>query len=349
MKIKVKLLKHIKTIFLLLMSTQLVDLYANKLKEKALREVEVSNVLLEEPSFKLKIRKSGAPLVVHLNGVQVFKELSTDQTSLYYPVNDFIANGENIINFDLISDENMGYRLGKDTYASVSLLLEITGGEDQIISTLSYDNRQKDKLSGSSVAGKYSSLENFKASNNGNVKVSKIIEKQIASYNRIKIEGISLEHIVSLRTSFPRWKFLDSDFIMEEGFDYNALSDKEYQELKETPLIQSLYDEYVTIHSALKRKDIEAIIDLFDERNEELDIALGLEKGDAKKNLYDDLKESSDNHKLIPFTVSKRSFFIEKGNRIAYVSPIAFDRADGITSKYNMKFRLKNGKWILTR
>jgi hypothetical protein len=345
---KIKSLKYLKIIFLLLISIQLMNLYADEPKKK-LRELEVSNVLLENPSFKLKIRKSGAPLVVHLNGVQVFEELSTDQTGLYYPVNDFMTSGENIISFNLMAFDNMDFQLGKDTYANVSLLLEGSSGEDQVISILSYDNRQKNKLSSTSSAGRYSSLDRFKARNNGDVLIGELLSQPMKYYLSNKVSGINLEHTVNLQTPFPRWRFLDSDLIMEEEFDYNEISNQEYQELKATPLIQSLYDVYFNIQNALEQKDISSIIDLFDERNQELEIALDLETGYVKNSLSTELLESIAKDKLVVSTRNQRDFYIEKGNRLAYIDPIAFNKPSGGSSKYNMKFRLKNGKWILTR
>ena len=122
-------------------------------------------------------------------------------------------------------------------------------------------------------------------------------------------------------------------------------------ELSNQNAIKELYYIYTKIHTALKNKNAESIIDMFDEKNNETDIAMNKKPGSTKVNLLSGLKDASEdeNNIIVPFSYNEYFFEIEDNLKLIYIDAIAWNIKSGGSRKFSMKFRRENGKWILTR
>jgi hypothetical protein len=313
-------------------------------------ETPTKTLLTNKPIFLLEITKSGAPVKIDLNGMEVYLDRSRHQEFVTYPLNDLIATGQNILDIYLMAPEYLDYSLPEDSFVEVRLRVQDDKGDKFTITTLNYPVSEKDSSLGSSESGKYAFLNNeFAKHPSGEVELEKISVSNLQTIYGHKVGGKKLSQSIVLETPFPRWKFLDSDNIIEQNFLEMSLED--VAELRQTPLIRSLYEANDVIFQALKNKKIDSIINLFDERSNDTDIAFYNPHGQTKNGFYQSLDEKVNEAELLEIDFQKRGFEIESNQKVAYLyKAIRFKNHDGSGyTIYSIKFRLENGKWIVTR
>ncbi len=315
-------------------------------KETAMRETEIFG---REPIYKLRINAYKAGIVARLNGVEVYKNFSeSGRNTNLITVNDLIVNGFNSIDFTLSSEQKLSSK------AKGEVTLEVFAeGKHYILNHLSVDMSQKEITKDSTPPGRYSyTKEGFKADSNGTIVVEEVKMSPDTMYQSTKQDGIKVTQRISLPTPFPRWRFLDSQDIID--FDINYISMDEYNKLKHSPKIQALYALDAKLRAALKAKNPQSIIDLFSERFQESAAAFYDTAQNLKKELLDDFIEVVHNptKKLIEYPNPDDLYFvIEENRKLAWIRPIEFyDKETGIYSSYEIKYRInKQGEWVITR
>lgn len=305
----------------------------------------------DKPSYKLKIKGTHTKILVFINGVNVYEHFALSSCYIEYPINDYITTGKNEIKVQLISGIDEKFEIDKQAKVTVNLLVYSSKtGKEYTVSTIDYDNRSKDKLSLSSEAKEYK-ISEISPLDSEFVTIGSINKKTIKKYQGTDIHGIELSQTIKLRTPFPRWKFLDSEEIIDKSFD-QEVSDKEYENLKSTKEIQELYAIYGKIHSAIKENNVASIIDMFDERGIEKEAAYYDPKGYNKEGQLKRLIEvsSGGDYEIRDFNPNKEFYFIEDNRKLIYLDVIRFkNKKTGMYRKFGMSFRRENGKWILTR
>ena len=302
----------------------------------------------DKPSYKLKIKATWAEIEVMVNGVSVYKHFEYNSCYREHPINDYITTGENEIKVLIITDESSNYQIKERAKVSVSLLVRSSEtGKEYTVSTLDYDNTKKDKLAQSSEAKEYE-ITYIGPSNSEKVVVSKVKSRALTRYQADRVGGVELSQKVTLRTPFPRWKFLDSEEIINKSFN-DLIKSGEAIKFKDSKEIQELYAIYGKIHTAIKEGKISSIIDMFDERGAEMDRAYYHESGYNKEEMLKDLIEASNEWEIREFDPKKADYFIENNRKLIYLKVIRFKNSNGLFMTLGMKFRRENGKWILTR
>ena len=355
----------LKKIIIFVLMVQIA--YSTQLGDKKL-----INILKNKPYFTVSIDKTDVKIFVTLNGQTVYKGYILEPVITQIPVNAEMTSGENILEVKLLKnqrDDPDSY-LDKNTKASVKLQVKQSGNfEDEplTISEILFINENGtfdekidknvtlhllNKVKNSTRAGRYNSNDNFTAKEDGDVIISDTTIK-ILDENRTTepYKTYVLRQSIYLYTPFPRWKFLDSDDIYTDGNFYNITLDNFYK-LKDTPMIKELYALQEKIYNAFKNKDIKSIIDMFDERSEEIDLAFYREKGYTKQDLYESLVEDSNNPdiELLPFEREHLYFYITENSKTIYIKQaLAFNYKGGGSSNYPIHWRYQNGKWIITR
>ena len=315
---------------------------------------KMNSILEDKPSFSVRMETEYSNFIVTLNGVKVFKELGGSPTILEVPVNHLMTSGDNELKVQLIAWDDTDYKLHKELLCKVSLRVKKYDDfsiEPKTISTITYNNKQEKALKISSLEGKYNSKKDFLLDEKGDVIISDLETSPLTFYQGDKIAGVSLTQNINLETPFPRWKFLDSENIIEKRYD--ELSNDEYNKLRERADIKVLYQTYKKIHDTLKERNVDSIIDLFDERNEEMDIAMYYQSKPYYKNkIYKNLKENvNDKERELLKWSEKKYFFISENGKLIYVSgAIKFADKDRSTyTRYPLVFRKEKDKWIITR
>ena len=303
----------------------------------------------DKPSYRLKIEGKENIIEVFFNGVRVYKDDTLTSSYITYPINNLIATGKNELKVRLIAMQSMNYTFKSRSKFKITFMVK-SEGKEHVLSVLQYTHKEIEKFAGTTPSGTYSIDNQLKPSNEGDLTIGEVKTSPMPMYRTQKVKGLIFTQNISVPTPFPRWKFLDSENILDVNFD--DLSMDKYQKLKASPKIQALYDQYTLLHSAFKAKNVHKILDMMEERTKEMDIAWYTQQGFNKKEMKEDLNEilNDNDWELVGFDRDKHYFFIQDNNKIGYLNAIAFNKKNvELSTSYRFSFRYSKGKWILTR
>ena len=279
----------------------------------------------DKPSYRLKIEGKENMIEVFFNGVRVYKDDTLTSSYITYPINDLIATGKNELKVRLIAMKSINYTFKSRSKFKITFMVK-SEGKEHVLSVLQYTHKEIEKFAGTTPSGTYSIDNQLKPSNEGDLTISEVKTSSMSMYRTQKVKGLIFTQNISVPTPFPRWKFLDSENILDVNFD--DLSMDKYQKLKASPKIQALYDQYTLLHSAFKAKNVHKILDMIEERSKEMDIAWYSQQGFNRKEMQEDLNEmlNDKDWEFVGFDRDKHYFFIEDNNKIGYLNAIAFNK-----------------------
>jgi hypothetical protein len=316
---------------------------SEKTGENRMRESNESR-----PFYMVKIKNVNAKVFITLNGETIFEDYSKYSINLELPVNQWITSGENTLEVKLLAYNDTDFKFLPKAESSISLRVKEFGEFDNEPLTLSQIIYYRGETTESTKEGNYdfnSSIQEERVS------ISKLEKDSFFKRQGSKVNGLSLHQKITLKTPFPRWKFLDSDKIIEGN--YFDLNESEYYKIRPKEDIETLYDVHQKIYNSLKKGDVDSIIDLFDERCEEMDIAMYKEKGYYKKTIYEALEKNvnDDSMEMLDFNKDTYFFQVSEGGKTAYIKKsILFNKKDGsMNTRYDLLFRKEGNKWVLTR
>ena len=308
------------------------------------------NILKSKPVYQLSVKAFGTKYFVQLNGVIIHQELfSGGQLSTALPVNHWMRSGMNTIGI-YVFPENPGDEININ--ASVTITLMVSDKDNPNIqysvANISFSGKH---LSGnkavvaSSPSGRFDSERDFSASTSGDVEIHDITKKNISTY-----EGeLLFSRKIDIPSSLPVWAFFKSNDVP----DYKPMSDADYYKHMDVLLV-----EYMKVQKALESGNVEAVMPLFAERNKELDAAFYLEPGTMEKKISAALLGATDKneYELVILTREYVDFTVEDNQKLASLTRVGdkpaitlnFKKGSG-AERYSLIFRLKDGKWILTR
>ena len=301
----------------------------------------------KQPVYKLRTQTSAAGVVVNLNGVQIYENFSEGDTFNLATVNDLITSKDNTLSITLSSEKHLSSSAGGRVTLEV-----FSEGKHYIICNVTLDNSKKNKNQESTPKGIYSYdvQKGLYLDIHGKIDIGKTSLSPSMMYRSGKHDGLQSTLTFSLPTPFQRWKFLDSQNIIEE--DYDDLTDDKYEQLKKSIKIQALYAIDAKIRKALKAKKPEAVLDLFNERFEENAKAYYDTPQSMRKEFLIGLKENLDDPdcELREYPENEHYFVIEKNRKLAWLRSIQFyNKKTKIYSTFHIKYRLDNkGKWVIT-
>jgi len=337
-------MKVLKKIAILLILVNLIACSDNSVKEKkGMKKME------ERPFYMIEAEGIDSGIVIYLNGAKIYLDISAGSYGTQVFVNDFVKDGLNELRVELIGRQKENFILDPETQCKVSFLKNVKG-QKSVISTIVYNQSKKDKTQGTKEEGFYDSNRSYERSNKGDTLISSLEVKPYKSFGKDK--GVYLEQNITIEEkAFPLWKFLSSEDITDKALKY--MSDEEYDKTRYSKKVQALYKVYDKIHAALKRKDVEFIMELMKERNHELDLAYFKKEGHTEKEMREDLEEMVNNDKfeLLDYIPSKHYIYMDESLKLMYIKTLIYNRKapDEGSIKYPMIFRYENGKWILTR
>ena len=305
----------------------------------------------ENPIFKLDIEAENVEIIVLINGVEIYTDFTAGYASMRYTIHDYLNSGDNEITVKLLTSEDSNYKFLKDARCKVYLNayssdLKTSYDLNQIV----YEHDAKEPLAKSTPFGSYRLDKGLKADVNGKIFVDKVTSEPITTYRESKSGGVILRQKFYMTNPFPRWKYMDSDDILDRSYD--NLSTKEYKALQKSPRIQALYDLDFKIRQAIKAKDLTYLKNLFKERTEESAKAF---YGDAENVLEEFMKRfgekvTQSEFELTSWTEEEHYFIVEENRKLARLRSISFkSKKTGLFHIYQMKYRYEKGEWILTR
>jgi len=300
----------------------------------------------EKPIYKLRINSEGVAVKARINGTEV--HFGGYNTRALETVNSLITSHDNTMSLMLISEK-------LDPKARAKLTLEVyAGGKHFILNSIYIDLSQKNITQGSTPAHEYSydAKKGLVRDIKGKIEVGETTVEKFNSYRGEKADILNVTQSFSLPTPFPRWKFLDSQDIID--FDYDFYKEEtQYEALKKSPKIQALYALDKKIRDALRAKQPEKVIDLFQERFEEDAHAYYDTPQSLKQEFLNNWIEFVNNpdKELIEWKGDELYFVIEENRKLAWIRDIEFyDKKMKIYSDFPIKYRLnKEGEWVITK
>jgi len=326
------------------------------------KKMKHSEVLVDKPSFNLDITSSQARIAIVINNIIIFENFSNLPIKLDHNINEYLGTGTNEIKVIFMGSDGLKEI---NTEAEFNIKFFVRKFSDftsptQTIWTLDYKHNQKKPLENSSKIGKYNSLHQFKPDMFGGD--IEIIEQKIKPYlggPAYLGKGIMVTMKFSLVTPYSRWSFFDAEPILDIDKPFYALTMDEYNNIrKNNPKIKKLYELNYQIYKLVKEKNIDKLIEFFNERSIEYDQCFYDEKGQAKKELKEALTKIINNvdYKHYQYTDKQWDnhepyFYIDFGNKVAYIQNVlGWNLISEPGSKlYDMKFMYKNEEWRLVR
>ena len=312
------------------------------------------SILMRQPYFNLDIRSQNIGFYIVVNGANVFKYFSSDRLNTEIPINQWFTSGENKI--DLIAKPFAPSRsfMGK---ARVDVILKVSDANNLALKYKVVENvfdAELDErglfLNKNKHSYKLNSQNNFEISKLGDVTVK---EATLDVYNKEK-NFVRISRQLSVPSVLPHWAFLDGDQI--PSISEADMTDKEFD-----VFLESLLSKYRKVYNAIKNNDVDSVMSMFAERDKETDEAFYFEPGTTEKKmraaLIDAAKdEASGETELLPIGPEYLEFGIFENNTMARLKRADdgraivqnFKKAQGSQS-FDLIFRYKNGKWILTR
>jgi hypothetical protein len=307
---------------------------------------ELMNILQNQPVFELKLDGFGAMYVIEINGATIFNQYSSmGQITTRLPINHYMRSGDNTISISAWSEDDSSI----NPHANIKIELLVSEHnkpeKEFVIATLDYNNSATShplKTAKSTVSAHYNAEHGFIEDDKGNVVVHDITFKQ----NKNVFE---YERKITIPSSLPLWAFFNSD----ELPDYISMSDKEYYQHMDV-----LFAEYLKVQNAIAENNIDTILPMFEERNKELDLAFYNPIGTLEKKIREALNDAANDESatLSILKLDYLNFNSSENNKLTRLgradngAAVGLDYKDGTGSySFDMIFRLKDGKWILTR
>ncbi len=306
------------------------------------------SILQDKPVFELKIDGFGSQYVVYINGINIYKQYNSEgQINTTLPINHWMRSGENNVSIITWPDEDEA-PISPHARINIQLLVSSHSKPDKeySIASVNFQNKSQPSTGESSPSGRYNSIRGFEADKQGDIEVFNIINKERSDLTPGAIE---YKRDINIPSSLPLWSFFNSDGIP----NYDGMDDENYYKN-----LEQLLAEYLKIQSALENKKTDDIITLFSERNKELDLAFYNPPGTLEKQIKEALMDAANNAdaELIELTKKKVVFSIRENKKLVSLTrskqnaAIAFNYKNGMGSfSFDLIFRMKDGKWILTR
>ncbi len=320
------------------------------------------SLLFEKPVYTLQVETFGVAHFIKVNGATVIFDFDDEgQTSVVFPVNHWMRSGENTISFDLYPPEP-GKPFNPNSYVRVSLMVhELSNPEEEYtVATLHFSGTKeecKSHTTGSSPSGVYNSMKGFVQDKDGDILVFDATEASMPADE--DYEGaMTFARKLNIPSSLPLWAFFNSDEMPDYRFMYH--DDDEKYDKAMTPL----FAEYRKIQNALEKRDIEAIMPMFEERNRETDMAFyrvpGTTANSMRRVLLESIADMKDgNLELLELEIRNVNYHLEDNKKIvslrrrglkpAIILNYKGKKSDLGSERYPIFFRYQNGKYILTR
>lgn len=308
------------------------------------------NPLTNKPYFTLDINGFGTKVLADVNGVNVyFSYDSAGQITTSLPVNHLMSPDDNSINLIILPD-SPGDSMNPN--AHMEIILKVATNENRSnsvpIANIKFEGHHSGPdlyIKNSSPSGEFDPENRMQKATDGDVVVKDIHHTEVPVYKG----AIIYTRKFRIPNTLPRWAFFDSDELPSQ-FDLNREDGRK--------LTEEIFPEYKRIHDALKNKELDTIMPMFEERSREIDEAFYFDQGTTQAKLEFALSEAIDNSgyellnlepRVVGPDIARNCKLISlkrNGSRAA----IGFnDKVNGGSETYDIIYRKQNGKWIISR
>ncbi len=310
------------------------------------------NPLKNKPYFTLDINGFGATVMADVNGVNVYDGFdSQGQITTTLPVNHMMSPDDNYINLIVLPD-SPGDSMNPNANFEMTLKVStIANRADSVpIASIKFEGHHgtpDSYIKNSSPSGEFDPANNMQNASDGDVIVEEITHTELP--DSVYEGGIIYARKLRIPNTLPRWAFFDSD---ELPSPLNVNTEEE------NALTSELFPMYKKIHDALKQKELDSIMPLFEERSREFDAAFYFDHGTTQAKLEFALSEVINNKDftLVDLEPDMVGPYIENNRKLVSLKrdeaqcAIGFnDMVNDGSEVYDIIFRKQNGKWIISR
>lgn len=311
-------------------------------------------MLSRKPYLTVKIENKSIPCLVYFNGGFVTVDSTHTVADETWPVNPLARSGENELAILVFPTEGLPSGFSPDAAVTVKLLVQEFGKPDRQheIATLSFSGAQAGSsaaLAASSAAGEFDSTNGMVSVRHGDVIVGS------PSVRPLTADGLLVvRRTVSMPLPFPEWAFFRSDSATP-AYELNM----------ETGLkpYNDLLDAYEKIWTLLKRRDLDRLLPMFEERSREMDQALYETPGTTQAKLRAAFEEALNNtaRELRPIRPPEDDFWIYQVGLTGKMLRLSRDDLGGTILRFADKqhptfatifpivFRKQGDEFIVTR
>lgn len=316
---------------------------------------KVGSVLSEKPYLSVRIEAESIRYSVSLNGAFIAANNKGSPANETYPVNHFARSGGNELAVVLNAWELADGKVGFDATdkIKVTLIVQQAGALEApplVIGSLVFSGARAgaEAVNESTPPGELDSTREFAAASSGDVRWGAV---QIAPLNDGGTLLVSRQ--VSLPLPFLDWDFLRSDSVpLPFGWD-----DAKWREAHD-----ELLKPYEVIWNALRDRDVERLMPLFEERSRETDRAFFRAPGTTQNKLREAFEQTlgDPDMKLRPLRPKNGLWYYEVGPsgklmRLTY-GPfsngiILFEdvTAPALRTEFPIAFRKSGDRYVVAR
>ncbi|CAA0104159.1 Uncharacterised protein [BD1-7 clade bacterium] len=299
--------------------------------------------------YRVEVKSEGSRFIVLFNGHKIKMVAEGEPCRVDRPVNPYVLSGENNLEITVYpwSDEKL--LSNESSFVTAALVAYDSEGRlgkgGKVVAELRCDHGviSGTKFSSEVEPGIYKLVDDDQS----DLGSMQFVLGSLSQKMDFPVDGaVEISRDVGLSTSFSPWGYITSDTIPQ----VDDMSDAEFFD----EFLPSIFKAYEKIHGALKRKDIDSIMPLFQERNSEMDIAFYHEPGTYEKKLRDSFQSEIDSGMIladidIGYVQGKVS---ENGKLAKLDDPylIYFHNEEKtIFNGYDIWFRRKGDRWIVSR
>ncbi|MBL4797038.1 MAG: hypothetical protein JKY50_06470 [Oleispira sp.] len=305
-----------------------------------------NSILNEKPVFELKIHAFGTRYDLLVNGILAYKQKSSrGQVTLQLPINHWMRSGENTLEL-IVYPKKKGTPISEESEIKAALYVR-NANEKEEHRIGGFVFKGIGHLDKASYEGYRLNPETFERNDDGIIEVTDVTEIKDTYFDGV----YEFSQTFDIPSNLPLWKFFESDDVPEIKYEDESRRD-EFWDLSK----QMVKDLLVPIQDAILAGDLDSIMPLFEERNRETDQAFYKEPGTTERELRYTFTEDIKDLNMKPLTEKQIGYEYERGLKLTGLygggrgGAIGGDYKDGGGSlSFPIIFRLKDGKWIITR
>ena len=315
---------------------------------------ESTAMKIEKPSYYIKLNMVNCPRLLTVNGIEIERDFAGDTSYGEYPINHYIKNGENSVEFLVGEKDYMLENVNENSKGIVEVRVrgKINGqGVDYKVADINYSPNYtgdvKDLYASSMASGAYS------FENNNEVKLnSKSPDFSVGDITLAPLYYEGAGHIFrrtfTVSVPFPEWSFFSAEKVFDIPYSEAQYDKYESQLLPELRSLESLF----------AKKDLNSILPKFELRSKEVDMAFYKEPGTTQSELKVGLENVFNNEfYLEPIEDEYLQLLISYDGRLSALlnaadmagSIIYRDGDGGGYTFYSIYWMKKDGKWVIAR
>ena len=342
------IIKKTQLIILILLTTFLTTTLTACKSEKTMN--------IEQPNYYIKLHMQDCVRIVTVNGFEIERDFSGDNSAAEIPINHLIKNGDNYFELMVPGQEYFEEEWSSNSNCAVEVRVSGTvSGEHidykvaDIVFSADYSAPSTNLTKNSMVSGAYQF-------NNGKTVLAAPAQDSVVSDikslpNYINgLDGVFQRSFVA-NVPFPQWAFFDGDKLFN---GYHPLANDEQYDKADAivwPKVQELWDLF-------EAKELDKILPLFEFRSKEYDQAFYREPGNTLEQLKNSLENVyASNYPIDRVDNKQMQLVVSFANNLVTIvnagtnngTVMFYDHETDSNTFYDIYWMQKDGEWIIAR